>query len=227
MAGLTTGTTYVWEVRSHCNLSNTNTSIWSSTQQFTTQAACTKPTNPVETNITSSTVELGWDAIPAGAWGYRLMYLKQGAAWSTKIVDTVNTNLYNATNLDASTTYRWRVQGLCDPSGSNNSSFTSFKYFTTISSNRITAGDILLAENLNIYPNPTRGIFNISFISDELDNFEITIIDAFGQNIAQEDKKEFIGEYTKQVDLSDYPKGIYMIRIKTDSSFVSKRIVVQ
>jgi hypothetical protein len=45
--------------------------------------------------------------------------------------------------------------------------------------------------------------------------------------ISQEDKKDFIGEYTKVVDLSNWPRGIYMVQIQTQDSFVSKRIVLQ
>jgi hypothetical protein len=227
MHGLTPGATYIWEVRSHCDMNNGNISAWSSTEQFTMQVVCTKPTNPVANNIAGTTADLQWDAIPAGSWGYRVMYLKQGAAWGTKVVDTVSTNIYNAIALDVNTTYRWRVQGICDQTGLNNSNFTSFKYFTTLSSNRVTAGDAELGDNLNVYPNPTKGIFNISFVSEELDNFEISIIDAFGKIVSREDKQNFIGEFTKKVDLSDYPRGIYMVQIKTNASFVSKRIVLQ
>ena len=225
--GLTPGATYIWEVRSHCDMNNGNSSGWSSTEEFTTQVVCTKPINPLENNISGTTAALKWDAIPTGSWGYRLMYLKQGASWNTKIVDTVNTNIYNAIGLDVNTTYRWRVQGICDQSGLNNSNFTSFQKFTTLSSIRITAGNVELGENLNIYPNPTKGFFNISFISDELDNFEISIVDVFGKLISNEDRQNFVGEYTKQVDLSDYPRGIYMVQIKTQNSFVTKRIVLQ
>jgi len=107
------------------------------------------------------------------------------------------------------------------------SGFTSYTTFKTLSSNRITSGDIQLGVNLNIYPNPTKGLFNISFIAEKVDNFEITIADAFGKLVSQEDKQDFIGEYTKQVDLSNFPRGIYMIQISTQNSFVSKRIVLQ
>jgi hypothetical protein len=82
-------------------------------------------------------------------------------------------------------------------------------------------------DNLNVYPNPTKGFFNISFVSEELDNFEISIVDAFGKIVSNEAQQNFIGEYTKQVDLSAYPRGIYMVQIKTQDSFVSKRIVLQ
>ena len=116
---------------------------------------------------------------------------------------------------------------MCNASGSNKSGFSSFKYFTTLSGSRITTGDTDLADNLNIFPNPTRGIFNIVFVAEELDNFEIIIVDAFGKLITQENKQAFIGEYNKQLDLSSYPRGIYMVQIRTKDSFVSKRVVLQ
>ena len=71
------------------------------------------------------------------------------------------------------------------------------------------------------------GMININFVSEELDNFEITVIDAFGKLVSKEEKQNFVGEYTKQVDLSAYSRGIYMVQIKTQDSFVSKRIVLQ
>ena len=65
------------------------------------------------------------------------------------------------------------------------------------------------------------------FESASLNNFEISIVDAFGKLILKDKKKEFIGEFTKKVDLSTYPRGIYMIQIKTIDSFLTKRIVLQ
>ena len=220
------GTSYEWQVRSQCDYSSTNISAWSTVETFTTQVVCTKPTNPDELNITTTTADLVWDAIP-GAWGYRLMYLKNGAAWNTKVVDTVNTNIDAIASLDPGTTYKWRVKGICDASGQNNSPWKGWQLFSTLSSNRITAGDVNLGTNLNVYPNPTDGMFNISFVSEELDDFEITVIDAFGKLISYEDKQNFVGEYTKSVDLSEYTRGIYMVQIKTQDSFVTKRIVLQ
>ena len=70
-------------------------------------------------------------------------------------------------------------------------------------------------------------MFNIKFVSEEIDNFEILITDAFGKLIIEETKKDFIGEFTKQINLSDYPRGVYTLQIKTQDSFVSKRIVLQ
>ena len=78
-----------------------------------------------------------------------------------------------------------------------------------------------------MYPNPSRGSFNISFISDELSDFEIHISDAFGNLVAHEELRNYIGQYTKSFDLSNNPKGIYMLQIRTREQFISKRIVIQ
>tara|TARA_X000000368_G_scaffold357402_1_gene299779 strand:+ start:801 stop:1235 length:435 start_codon:yes stop_codon:yes gene_type:complete len=143
------------------------------------------------------------------------------------VYDTVTTNSYSLINLSSSTKYQWQVMSMCDSTGINNSSWSGYNIFKTLSSNRIMAEDVELGVSLNVYPNPTRGVFNINFVSEEIDNFEISITDAFGQLAFHEDRKEFVGEYTKKVDLSNWPRGIYMVQIRTQDLFVSKRIVLQ
>ena len=224
--GLTAGTSYEWQVRGVCSTDTSDVSSWTSVQSFNTVAPCTTPTNTNTTYITVSEGMLGWDVI-SSATSYDVRFKLQGSSWgSWQYTYGVNTNQLLQSNLSPGTSYEWQVRAVCG-SSSNASGFgQSFTTFQTLS-NRIAAGDTELGENLNIYPNPTRGLFNISFIAEELDNFEITIIDAFGKLVFQEDKQDFIGEYTKQVDLSDSPRGIYMLQIRTKNSFVSKRIVLQ
>ncbi|MEE2953665.1 MAG: fibronectin type III domain-containing protein, partial [Bacteroidota bacterium] len=223
---LSSGTTYEWQVRGVCSSDTSEVSSWSATETFTIPGPCTVPTNPTTSNIGTTTADLSWDAV-SGAWGYRVMYLKLGAAWNTKVIDTVNTNLNSISGLDIGTQYRWRVKGICLENGSNNSSWTGWQVFSTLSGSRITSGDTSLTQHLNIYPNPNRGIFNISFLSEEIDNFTISVVDAFGKIVNVESKSNFIGEYTKQIDLSNYTKGIYMIQIRTTDSFISKRVIIQ
>ena len=182
-----------------------------------------RPEASLFTNITSSSSDLVSDTV-AGAVSYKIKWRKIGSSVN---VAFTSTNSLSLTGLDPGSNYKWRVRSECDATSSNVSAFTSWQFFSTLSSNRITAGDVNLMNNLNVYPNPTRGLFNISFIAEKIDNFEIIIVDAFGKLVSQEEKQDFIGEFTKQVDLSDYPRGIYMIQIRTNDSFISKRIVLQ
>ena len=224
-SNLNPGTVYEWEVRSHCDNNAYNVSNWVSSS-FLTQTVCSKPTNPFENNITSNSATLNWDAI-SGSWGYRIQYLENGAAWGTKVTDTSNVNTLDIINLTPSTTYKWRVKGICDSTGVNNSPWKQWQYFTTPSGIRSNGGNQELTNKFYIFPNPTRGIFNISFFSESLIDFNITVVDAFGKIIVKEKEYLFIGEFTKQIDLSEYPKGIYVIKIQTGDSFVSRRLVLQ
>jgi len=227
LIGFSQSTTYEWEVRSACSSDNSSVSPWSSTEIFVTADPCVVPNNESTSNITSSSATFNWDSVP-GAWGYivRIAEITNFGSWT---YDTVNTNTYNAIGLSASTTYFWQVASTCDPNGSNVSAWgTGNNMFTTSAPTpRVVVEEVEIGINLNIYPNPTRGLFNISFVSDEINDFEINIVDAFGKTISHEYKQQFIGEYTKLVDLSNWPRGIYLVQIRTQDSFVTKRIVLQ
>ena len=223
---LQSATIYEWSIRSSCSLTSSSSSAWSSIQSFTTLTPCTKPQNTSVTLITTSEGLLVWDAV-ASASSYDVRFKLQGSSWgSWQYTYGVTPNQLLMDSLNSGTSYHWHVRAVCG-SSVNMSGWTSYNVFSTLSSIRITAGDTELGENLKIYPNPTRGLFNISFIAEKVDNFEITIVDAFGKLVSKEDKQDFIGEYTNQVDLSDSPRGIYMLQIRTQDSFVSKRIVLQ
>ena len=60
-----------------------------------------------------------------------------------------------------------------------------------------------------------------------INDFEINIVDAFGQMVSREAKQQFVGEYTKLVDLFNWPRGIYIVQIKCQDKIVSKRIILK
>ena len=222
---LTSGTVYEWQVRGVCSADTSDVSAWTTTQTFTTLAPCTKPTNTNVTNITSNSATLTWNAV-SSATAYDVRFKATSQPWGGWIYTYgVSTNQLTKTGLSSSTYYHWQVRAVCG--AGNSSGFTSYNTFTTISGSRVTAGDSSLAINLNIFPNPNRGIFKISFISDQINDFEIIISDIYGKLVSKEYKPNFNGIYDKNVDMSNWPKGVYLIKIKTEDSFVSKRIVLQ
>ena len=81
--------------------------------------------------------------------------------------------------------------------------------------------------SLQVYPNPSRDIFNISFKSDEKQTIIIKIVNTIGKEIYSEKLTEFVGEYTKVIDISSHPKGIYLFEITTPSEVTNKKIILQ
>ena len=81
--------------------------------------------------------------------------------------------------------------------------------------------------NLDVYPNPSRDIFNVTFTSEDIQNLEVRIINVIGEVVYTEDLNQFVGQYTKQVDLASYTKGIYFLEITTDNGVVNKKLILQ
>ena len=83
--------------------------------------------------------------------------------------------------------------------------------------------DISVAGGLNIYPNPSNGIFNL-LSETTLDKLDITVINPLGQTIIQESLKN-----TKQatVDLSKLSKGIYYLKTNTDGGSKLFKLILE
>ena len=70
-------------------------------------------------------------------------------------------------------------------------------------------------------------MFNISFNSNEIQDLGIRIINVVGAEVYREDRKEFVGEYTKQITLGDSSKGIYFLEINDNQGTITKKIILQ
>ena len=75
--------------------------------------------------------------------------------------------------------------------------------------------------NLNIYPNPTTGIFTIDL--GKTNNASIIIYDVLGKVIVNETSISTV----TQIDLSGHNRGIYFVNIQTENDNIVKRITLQ
>jgi len=64
--------------------------------------------------------------------------------------------------------------------------------------------------DVNLYPNPSSGIFNVNIESNETSIFRIDVIDAKGQTIIH---KEIISKTIELIDLSGLSSSIYYVSI--------------
>ena len=81
--------------------------------------------------------------------------------------------------------------------------------------------------SLNIFPNPSKDIFSITFTSEEIQDLQVKILNIVGEVIISEDLEQFVGEYTKQISLKENAKGIYFLKIKTNNGLVNKKLILQ
>jgi hypothetical protein len=79
---------------------------------------------------------------------------------------------------------------------------------------------LLLSKTLKIYPNPSDG----TFLIEGTESSKIFVFDLLGNLIIQ---KDAMTEHTVNINLSNYPPGIYMAKIQKGEEAVFKKLILQ
>ena len=75
-------------------------------------------------------------------------------------------------------------------------------------------------------PNPSRDVFNVAFTSEDVQDLEVRVINVVGEVVYTEDLQQFVGEYTKSLDLATYTKGVYFLEITTNYQNVIRKLAL-
>jgi fibronectin type 3 domain-containing protein len=81
--------------------------------------------------------------------------------------------------------------------------------------------------NVNIYPNPGNGLFNVTFDFPVKKEVEIKIFDLTGKIVYV---NKISGEKTNpnfQIDISSYAQGIYQLNLKTDRKIFNMPLIIE
>jgi uncharacterized repeat protein (TIGR03803 family) len=97
---------------------------------------------------------------------------------------------------------------------------------------KIELGTTGLAKNnsetgINIYPNPTNGKFTIQIANrhQQTANSTIEIYNVLGEKLYSDSK--LYQQYSSEIDLSNSPKGIYFVKVHTETEIHIEKIVVE
>lgn len=103
-------------------------------------------------------------------------------------------------------------------------------YFDNI---RFTSISPVSTQNMNteiemqrVFPNPSTGIFNISFKPESTNEINLRVFNQIGEVIYTQEFGYIKGNYTKEVDLSRFANGIYFLQVITDKSIFNKRLIL-
>ena len=227
--GLSPSTTYEYDFKMwYCGAATVN---WHSGGTFTTAAVCDNVTNVTATPNSSTQTVFCWTN-PASHAFVRLQYRENvpGSSFSNiggfGVMAPATCKTKNG--LTPGTQYRVMYRTWCSATGGPYRSpvWDGPVLWTQPSVIRLEGGNTAIT-NLEVYPNPSRDIFNIAFISNEKQDLEIRIINVIGEKVFVESKQQFIGEYTKQISLEEYPKAIYFLEIETDDGVINKKLILQ
>jgi len=87
-----------------------------------------------------------------------------------------------------------------------------------------TNSDLLLLQELGIkiYPNPSNGKFRIDMTERNVE--QITILDISGRLIHKENLKQ---QSSKEIDLSEFAKGIYILKLNVNNKELTSKIIIE
>ena len=229
-------TNYEWHTKAWCigNVDNDGNpdpqyhSGWGEFYPFTTHAPCDKmPTNlHTTTNNNQNLITMNWDTPQIGAPDHYFLELTnqttgQVFQWNNISGEATSKTKYNQI---PGHTFSWRIRGACGPTGTSWATiFTQPEYYT-LGGDRLGASGII--NDLEIYPNPSRDIFNIEFSTDEVQEVKIIVVNSIGQEIFNE-RVEVEGIHMQNIDLSNYSKGLFNLSIKTDTETTNHRLILQ
>jgi hypothetical protein len=227
--GLTPSTTYEYDFKLwYCNASSVN---WHANGSFTSADICVNATNMTATPVNTTKTEFCWDA-PANPWSFvRLQYRENipGSSFSNiGGFGVMSPALCKSKNgLTPGTEYRVMWRTWCNATGGPYRSpvWDGPVIWTQPTVIRLEGGTTIA--NLAIYPNPSRDVFNITFTSEDIQNLKVRILNIIGEELVNESLEQFIGEYTKQIDLTNNAKGIYFLEIETNDGVINKKLILQ
>jgi len=84
-----------------------------------------------------------------------------------------------------------------------------------------------LDQNFKFSPNPSKGIFNLRFTSDESKQIQINIYDMTGKEVYTESINNFDGSFDKDIDVSGNESGAYILEIVKDNKRFNKKIIIE
>ena len=221
-------TTYEYQMKAwYCG---GGASAWTSLHTFTTAPDCPNVGNFAVTTPTTTKATFTWDDSNGT---YSFMRIKArvdvtGSAWfnvgGTGVAHGTFTK--NKNGLTPGESYRGQARTWCDPNGGayKSPSWTSLIYWT-MPTVRMDVGATI--SNLDVYPNPSRDMFNVTFTSEDVQDLEVRVMNVVGEVVYTENLEEFVGEYTKKIDLATYTKGVYFLEITTNNGVVNKKLILQ
>ena len=78
--------------------------------------------------------------------------------------------------------------------------------------------------DVSIYPNPSSNVFNINL--NGYNKYELLVTNVIGEKIYTEELN-LNGNYVNQIDLSNFPKGIYNLTVSSRIGAINYKLILQ
>ncbi|MBX7243140.1 MAG: fibronectin type III domain-containing protein [Bacteroidia bacterium] len=219
VSGLTPNKNYKFKVKTNCGTKHSN---WSASFPFGSSSGgtgtCGAPTGLSAVNLTTTGAKLTWVAVP-GATSYTVNVQNGSGNPNVMNVNYSVTTAYKVvSNLLPGLNYKFKVRAVC--SGVTGS-WTAYTNFTTPSARPGDAPSENVFRSIQLFPNPnSTGIYQIA--NEEIEEaFNVRVVSAMGQIVLEKQ----IQVQENQIDLSQFPDGLYFFQWQSGLQHGTERLV--
>jgi hypothetical protein len=232
----TASTDYEWHTKAWCtgnvdedgNSDPMYHSGWGDFSAFSTEAACDKmPMNlTTSSNGANTAVIMSWDTPESGAPDHYFLEMTNGTTGAVYEWNDIPGTATSQTkfNQNPGDEISWRIRGACGTNGTSWATIFSQPVTYTLGGERVAAD---LVSGLDVYPNPSRDIFNISFSTKTSQTVNVQVVNLLGEEVYTEELVDFEGYHQTLVDMNGKPKGVYFLEITTLNGSINQKIVLQ
>ena len=93
-------------------------------------------------------------------------------------------------------------------------------YVNSISENTQVSG-------IKVYPNPTKGKFNVELNLNYNSDIKIVVNDFIGRTVYTDQSTSFSGMYNKEIDLTNLGSSIYLVNITVNNEPIHTKLIIQ
>src|SRR5690606_20214923 len=86
--------------------------------------------------------------------------------------------------------------------------------------------DLFDFEELTLYPNPNKGSFTVTFLSNSSNDIDVHVFDIRGREVYKETFSN-TGSFNQNINLEDVQTGIYLVSIIDGAKKVMKKIIIE
>ena len=94
-------------------------------------------------------------------------------------------------------------------------------------SNTVGLDEMLLDNDLDVYPNPNNGEFKVSFNMEQETEVFAELTDPQGKVVWRKDFGMVLGERTEVVQLSSQAAGVYFLKIAANEMYTVRKVTVK
>jgi len=103
----------------------------------------------------------------------------------------------------------------------------SFGFYLNVGSSQVlSASDVQPLNDLNVYPNPSQNILNLTFNLSSQENIRLRVYDISGHLVIEQNVARAMGSQRLTLDLSNLAEGSYMLDLQGQKSKAVKRFTV-